>query len=1069
MFRFSEQVWKGIKMTEVMTLLTSVSGHALVKSFSGTDVTQQPFSTGSLFNVSEEPVSDLQSLSALLQRLENDPKHTVIRGSLTDDQSGPVPRKMEYFTATPRQWCMVDIDSLAWNGDTADQKLMLFYAIQQLPAEFQSADCWYHLSSSMGIKDGINVHLWFWLERTCSDNELKTWLSGCPVDMRMFNPIQIHLTANPQFSDGAVDPYPNRSGLFKAGTGVSTVTVPSDLAFRSAVASKSSKQRTRGKSGLLDPAGIERDPVTDLAIDGREQLMFLLSTQVMQQLVTLEHAPSEEQVTAALWNRFCEEADISVVSARGAWTIDDAATKARARLQELESGTYEFVSRSDRTTLVAGSGKVERPKLVGAKDAESELNTILGSFFEDLAEGAKPRAAIRLTMGTGKTKQTIAQLKKYLTDKFQQTIEVYVPRHDLADEWEESLEGINAKVIHVYPRTGGKWDEEQSSYPHPIMCQRAEYVRDLEEKGHSIYGNACLSRTSGEQCSFFSSCAYLDQFRQSGNDLGVENTIRIYSHASLFLSRNEFERQAEPDLVIIDEAFMSSAVSNMPSIPVGDVTQHIRFDGNAQLGFDLVECLTKHQGDLSYLRDKDIGAFGFNAVSVEGLNPATPFSAETTQSRNVRSAKQYKALTRLLEVAAREVEDQVKDQFGQLAYNNRKNEIVICEHKPIRVPRSAPVLYLDATADPIITEAYLPALQYHQIDVQQLAVVSQVYDRTGSNSFWNNKIGQEQQNLFKPTYDPQHNDMAALIAILNEWAKAGESPLLVAHKDLCDQLRGHPKLDGGVAVAHFMSLRGSNAYEDRSVVFITGRNQPPLDDIERQARAIFGNSGNPLNYDDLENLPLDQVDYWLSKRGSHPPAAITVRSFSDPRIEAVQKQIREAETVQAIARLRLVWADYHKRVFLLSNLPVEMPIDHVIEFNDLMPDRLEMELFKTGDLPLTPLGLEKMQDNLGLSKGAAKKLFQRSKASDPKRLLTQLPTLVRTTTQIATFKAGNERKTTHQHLFLPKDYSGSPTASIYTRWTEAEVLAHLTTGWGEGAITELKLEYLYGPEPEVSG
>ena len=141
----------------------------------------------------------------------------------------------------------------------------------------------------------------------CSDNELKTWLSGCPVDMRMFNPIQIHLTANPQFSDGAVDPYPNRSGLFEAGTGISTVTVPSDLAFRSAVASKSSKQRTSGKSGLLDPADIIRDPDTGLAIDGREQLMFLLSNQVMQELVTLEHTPSEEEVTAALWNRFCEE------------------------------------------------------------------------------------------------------------------------------------------------------------------------------------------------------------------------------------------------------------------------------------------------------------------------------------------------------------------------------------------------------------------------------------------------------------------------------------------------------------------------------------------------------------------------------------------------------------------------------------------------------------------------------------------------------------------------------------------------------------------------------------------
>ena len=90
-------------------------------------------------------------------------------------------------------------------------------------------------------------------------------------------------------------------------------------------------------------------------------------------------------------------------------------------------------------------------------------------------------------------------------------------------------------------------------------------------------------------------------------------------------------------------------------------------------------------------------------------------------------------------------------------------------------------------------------------------------------------------------------------------------------------------------------------------------------------------------------------------------------------------------------------------------------------------------------------------------------------ASDPKRLLTQLPDLVRTTTQIATFKAGAKRKTIHQHLYLPKDYSGSPTASLYTPWTEAEVLTHLTAGWGEGVINELRLEHLYGPEPEVSG
>jgi hypothetical protein len=110
-----------------------------------------------------------------------------------------------------------------------------------------------------------------------------------------------------------------------------------------------------------------------------------------------------------------------------------------------------------------------------------------------------------------------------------------------------------------------------------------------------------------------------------------------------------------------------------------------------------------------------------------------------------------------------------------------------------------------------------------------------------------------------------------------------------------------------------------------------------------------------------------------------------------------------------------------------------------------------------------------MRSDLELSKEATKSLYRRSKANEPTRILGALPTLSRATVQIVTFKAGNERKTPHRHLYLPKDCSGSPTTSLYTPWTEAEVLAHLTAGWGEGAITELKVEYLYGPEPEVSG
>ena len=51
--------------------------------------------------------------------------------------------------------------------------------------------------------------------------------------------------------------------------------------------------------------------------------MFLLSNEVMRELVTATHTPSQEDVTTALWSRFGEEADISIVWERGAWTIAD--------------------------------------------------------------------------------------------------------------------------------------------------------------------------------------------------------------------------------------------------------------------------------------------------------------------------------------------------------------------------------------------------------------------------------------------------------------------------------------------------------------------------------------------------------------------------------------------------------------------------------------------------------------------------------------------------------------------------------------------------------------------------
>ena len=100
-------------MTCHITLLTSTHHTALTKTFSGPNLRVQPFKIGKDFTVSEEPVSDLQSLSELLQRLENEPTQTIIRGSLIEGKTNIVSRNKETFFATAPQWCMIALAARA--------------------------------------------------------------------------------------------------------------------------------------------------------------------------------------------------------------------------------------------------------------------------------------------------------------------------------------------------------------------------------------------------------------------------------------------------------------------------------------------------------------------------------------------------------------------------------------------------------------------------------------------------------------------------------------------------------------------------------------------------------------------------------------------------------------------------------------------------------------------------------------------------------------------------------------------------------------------------------------------
>jgi len=57
---------------------------------------------------------------------------------------------------------------------------------------------------------------------------------------------------------------------------------------------------------------------------------------------------------------------------------------------------------------------------------------------------------------------------------------------------------------------------------------------------------------------------------------------------------------------------------------------------------------------------------------------------------------------------------------------------------------------------------------------------------------------------------------------------------------------------------------------------------------------------------------------------------VTGRIHPDRRVQAVVEQVREAEMVQAVDRLRLIHSPREKTVVILCNIPLDLPVDELV-------------------------------------------------------------------------------------------------------------------------------------------
>ena len=88
--------------------------------------------------------------------------------------------------------------------------------------------------------------------------------------------------------------------------------------------------------------------------------------------------------------------------------------------------------------------------------------------------------------------------------------------------------------------------------------------------------------------------------------------------------------------------------------------------------------------------------------------------------------------------------------------------------------------------------------------------------------------------------------------------------------------------------------------------------------------------------------------------------SMKVKVHPDRRVQAVVEQVREAEMVQAIDRLRLIHSEREKTVVILCNIPLDLPVDELVTWRELVGDGRLVKTLEIceqngwGALPLAP-------------------------------------------------------------------------------------------------------------------
>jgi hypothetical protein len=861
-----------------------------------------------------------------------DSHKSIIRGISDNEPMDDTRRTIDIFkepdSGTP--WVMLDLDDVDVGKRSPVTPKSIEYSIREyLPKEFQNTTYVYQFSNSSGFQDykcgktGLNVHLYFYLDRNVYNDELKEWLKGTPVDKSLFCPVQYHFTSLPDFDDVVLKcKVKKRQNIVKKGS--DTVKVPE------IILNPINKHTGRRKKPVDEHKVNWKTKTKDIQIFGeildevmdREGLIFNVSEELEGGVKLIGDCPYHH-----LHTQESHQTDFNVyITSRGRLYTGCFHTHCKDSLKRLNGLLNDQWKGRDLQPYYDQSGRLD------LETGEIRLKLLIKDFSENPKD-----IILKAECSIGKTEEVIQQIIKPDRRVF-----YLVPQHKLSEELIERVKKNDGTLKTTVIK--GRNQEGMCLKSHIIVGKDSDgndkrLIEELPKKGKSVFESLCRKTINGENgtgedtfeyCKHYSDCPYIQQYIES-----EDSSLVVMTHDSLVMDSPKPLRLPDPDILVIDESFWKKFYE-FKSFTLGRLKNYCNdyTSDDEYKVLDVVSDSIYHQKPiLKYLRDngvtrldlektKDDLSVNHRRQSFSRISPDMDEESMIDEYKDIRNPPPYYELLKCL----LKEWDMDRDFCHSIKYQD-STTVLLQYRKNLKRFKYVPTLVIDADGEKRLIEKCLDKkFEYEEIKIKMkdTTTVTQSHSKT----FYTSGLLQVDKKGFKGHNIQSKETIKDINRLIKVKSEGGNKKVLVISPLKVELLLEIP--EGNCESVHFNNFRGLDGYSSFDVVIVVGRNQMKVTDLERIGRSIFFDDDRELELIEGTKLPMERRRYSTSK-DNIKSRTVQVQYHPDERIDGILKQTRENESVQGCYRIRPLRGE-PKEIILLSNLPVDLEVDDLVDW-----------------------------------------------------------------------------------------------------------------------------------------